>query len=277
MNKTYLMMIIAGLIVLGSLMSSAQAGMIIYSENFGNLVDQAPLVASDGNASLSFGANATIGDTNAAGDAAAGGIYASAGATSGLSTRNGVRGYTTVANAGFTTASGSVGQLHTHTANGFGVLSTGPITTVNGVGNQPTPIVLSSPAAGDIIRVEFDMYVQATRTLTTSLGVNWNLKDASFAVISFTDTWNDYANAMVGDVIAVQKDLTITEAMITAGLNSIGPQFTFGNNSGDVAVNTAFAQIDNFTVEHITAVPEPSSLALIGLGFIGVVVRRRRK
>ncbi len=259
---------------LGMAMTASSA--IIYSENFGSLVNQAPLVATNGSASTSFDANATIGDTNATGDAASGGIYASTGATSGLSTRNGIRGYTTVAHANFTTGSGSVGQLHTHTSGGFGVLSTGPITTVNLVANQPTPIVLTGPAAGDIIRVTFDMYVQAVRTTgTDNLAVNWNLKDSAFTVIGFADTWDDYKNASVGDVIAVQKDLTITAAMISAGLHSIGPQFTFGNAPGQIAFNTAFAQIDNYKIEHI-AIPEPSSLALIGLGMLGLSVRRRR-
>ncbi|MDP4721589.1 MAG: PEP-CTERM sorting domain-containing protein [Akkermansiaceae bacterium] len=264
-----------GAAFLGTAITSS-AAILLTSEDFGSLVDQAPLVASDGNASVSFGANAIIGDANAAGDAASGGIYSSAGAPSGLSTRNGIRGYTTVANVNFTTASGSVGQLHTHTAGGFGVLSTGPITTVGGAATQPTPLVLTTPAEGDIIRVTFDMYVQAVRTTgTDNLVVNWNLKDASFNVIAFADTWDDYKNASVGDLITVQKDLTITSDMISAGLDSVGPQFTFLNAPGQITINTAFAQIDNFKVEQI-AVPEPSSMALLGLGALGLMVRRRR-
>ncbi|MFC7338893.1 PEP-CTERM sorting domain-containing protein [Haloferula chungangensis] len=257
------------------LANTAQAA-ILYTENFDSLVDQAPLVASDGNASVSFAANATIGDTNAVGDAASGGIYMSTGAVSGLSTRNGIRGYTTVAHPNFTTGSGSVGQIHTHTAGGYGVISTGPIVNVGSLNNQPSPIVLTSPAAGDVIRVTFDMYVQAARvTGTDDLAVNWNLKDSAFNVIAFSDTWDDYKNAVDGELIAVQKDLLITSDMITAGLDSIGPQFTFGNASGQIALNTAFAQVDNFQIEHI-AVPEPSSMTLVGLGLFGLAARRRR-
>ena len=260
--------------LLGTAITSS-ATTILFSENFGTLVDQAPLVALDGDASVSFGANSTIGDTNAAGDTAAGGAYASTGAASGLSTRNAIRGYTTTPAAGFTTASGSVGQLHTHTANGFGVLSTGPITTVNSVANQPTPILVSV-TAGDVIRVTFDLYVQAVRipTATDTLAVNWNLKDASFNVIPFADTWDDYKNASVGSLISVTKDLTITSDMVSAGLASIGPQFNFGNAAGQILHNTAFAQVDNFEV---SIVPEPNTMAVLGFVCLSGLLARRRK
>ncbi|MBB6428712.1 PEP-CTERM sorting domain-containing protein [Algisphaera agarilytica] len=264
---------LAAVAVCAGFAGAAQAT-IIYSENFDDVAfpDQALQVAIDGNASVSFGANATIGDTNAAGD---GTPAASSGATSGLSTRNGTRGYITGADANFTSGSGNVGQLHSHTAGGFAVLSTGPIGTVNGVNNQPTPIAIT-PVAGDIYRVSFDMYKQADRLLTSSLGVNWNLKDAAFTVFAFPDTWDDFSTAAVGDTVAVVKDLVITQAMVDAGVTSFGPQFTFFNNpnGADMAVNTAYAQIDNFQIELIP-VPEPGSLVLLGLGGLALVARRR--
>ncbi|MEM9080300.1 MAG: PEP-CTERM sorting domain-containing protein [Verrucomicrobiota bacterium] len=249
-------------------------GVVIYSANFDSLPDQAPLVALDGSASVSFNANASIGDTNGTGDAAAGGIYASGGAN--LATRNGMRAYGTVDDANFSSASGGVGQLHTHTGGGFGVISTGPIANIGGVNNQPTPIAIA-PVVGDIYRVTFDMYVQEVRTLTSNLAVNWNLKDASFNVFSFSDTWNDYKDSSVGDVLSVTKELEITQAMVDAGVTSFGPQFTLftSPNGADLPTNTAFAQIDNFQIE-LFPVPEPSSMALLGLTF-GFFVTRRKK
>ena len=255
--------------------SMAVNAAVIYSANFDALPDQAPLVASDGNASVSFTANSNIGDTNAAGDDAAGGIYLSTGAN--LATRNGMRAYGTTPNVNFTTASGGVAQFHTHTAGGYGVLSVGPIASIGGAGNQPTPIEIT-PILGDTYRVTFDMYVQVTRIQTNNLVVNWNLKDAAFA--AFTDpnsTWNEYKNSSVGDVLSVTKDLVITQDIIDANVTSFGPQFTlFTNGNGaDIATNTAFGQIDNYQIEHMSTMPEPSTAFLSALAALGVLRRRR--
>lgn len=254
--------------------SLAANATVIYSANFDSLPDQAPLVASDGNASVSFNANASIGDTNASGDGASGGIYLSTGAN--LATRNGMRAYGTTPDVNFTTAAGGVGQFHTHTAGGFGVLSVGPIAFVGGAANQPTPIAIT-PVLGDIYRVTFDMYVQVTRIQTGNLAVNWNLKDGAFT--AFTEpnsTWDEYKDSSVGDVLSVTKDLVIDQTIIDANITSFGPQFTlFTNGNGaDIATNTAFGQIDNYQIEHI-AVPEPSSALLSALAALGILRRRR--
>lgn len=272
MKKVFFTFALASLFCLAS--ASTTQAVIVVSENFETgFVDQAPLVAADGNASDSFDANDEIGDTNTTGDAAFGGIYASPGVASALSTRNGTRGYMTAPATGFTLAGGSgVGQLHTHTGGGFGVLSVGPIATIGGVNNQPTPIVLSF-SEGDIVRVSFDLFIQANGT-DTSGGINWNIKDASFNVIPFSDSWNEFHTGAIGSQTNVSKDLTITADMISAGIDSVGPQFTFHNNSGNMAFNTAYAQIDNFQIEHIS-VPEPSSFAFLGLIAAGVYVRRK--
>ena len=255
----------------GFFYSSANADVILYSEDFDTQAypDQAPLVALDGDASVSFGANTTIGDTNATGDAAAGGIYMSTGAASGLATRNGTRGYITTADAGFTTGSGNVGQLHTHTSGGFAVLSVGPITQP---GNVVTPIPVSA-SAGDTFRVTFDLFVQAARTQNNSnLNMNWN---AGGATVGNT-TWTQYNGAVAGDVTAASIEFTVDAAQ-AASLTDLAPQLTHSWTSGDVPVNTAYWQIDNFVFEQITAVPEPTSLTLLGLGLVGIAARRRKK
>ncbi|MBK1832830.1 PEP-CTERM sorting domain-containing protein [Roseibacillus ishigakijimensis] len=257
-------------------LSSQAATSVIYSADFESLPDQAPLVTAEGNPWTSFNANSSIGDTNANGDAASGGIYASPGAN--LATRNGMRGYGTIADANFTSAAGKVGQLHTFNGGGFGVLSVGPITTVGGENNQPTPITIT-PVVGDIYRVTFDMYVQAIRSETSALAVNWNLKDASFAAYpTYNTTWDDYTNAGVGDVLSITQDLVITQAMVDDGITSFGPQFALFNantTEQNLPHNTAFAQVDNFQISHIT-IPEPSSMALLGLAG-GLLAFRRKK
>lgn len=63
---------------------------------------------------------------------------------------------------------------------------------------------------------------------------------------------------------------------ITGGDVSGGVTLQFNAATGADAGSTAQLFLDNVSVSTVSAVPEPGSLALIGLGSIGMLIRRRR-
>jgi hypothetical protein len=62
----------------------------------------------------------------------------------------------------------------------------------------------------------------------------------------------------------------ISRVRLTSGLNTIVSNGVLGNPDDDVVV------MDDFLYAEPTVVPEPSSLALLGLGVFGLLIGKRR-
>ncbi|QDT10933.1 PEP-CTERM sorting domain-containing protein [Planctomycetes bacterium K23_9] len=78
------------------------------------------------------------------------------------------------------------------------------------------------------------------------------------------DLWTGTTKNQTG-----QTQSTQTGGLPTGGVDSL-IMTTFNNQDG-----SAFT-FDNMSFNTITAVPEPSSFALLGIGMLGIVARRRR-
>lgn len=127
-------------------------------------------------------------------------------------------------------------------------------------------------AAGEEVLVSFDIFSQADNTgvmranvdLIFDMGLGTETSARLFSGDYPYQAANQFQTVALPAYAAASDFSTVTLAFNGEGLNGNGGVLNrIGNTSG----------LDNVVVE---VIPEPSTLALIGLGLLGVALRRRR-
>lgn len=222
----------------------------------------------------------------------------------GLLTLTGTSSYT-----GFTTVSGgrlsvngslgstAVSVLGTAELGGSGSIG-GPVSVAAGGTLSPGNSIASlatgttSFASGATFEYEYDSSnLGALGTAADLLVVNGGLSIASGALVTFADLAGLAAQPFVEDTTIfalINYSGSWNGGLFTYGSTELtdGSRFLVGAQEWEIDYNrTSSAGIDNFTGDYlpsssfvtITAVPEPSTLVLMGLGVVGAAVLRRRR
>jgi len=166
--------------------------------------------------------------------------------------------------AGFTTGSGNVVQVSSST-NAFSALGVAPDS-----GNLRT---FSQTPSTTPYSFTFDLYIpNALAVPVGSVQPRFTLDGAGPAT-GPSNGLTDTSSQQTGPgTFVVSYTGTIGDFGLTTDANEFRPFFSFDQGGAEV---TGLAFIDNFEVT-IGVVPEPASLALLGLGATALVARRRR-
>lgn len=150
------------------------------------------------------------------------------------------------------------------------------ISSVRWVNDSSFGDVLKVDASGGAGWVNFDTLPPASSTFKiTSVSFKWLVFDATSGVDFGLDAWDDVTEAWHTNVFSVSG--------VNDGSSGNSGLITF-NSSWQVTAlqyhdsGSLDVGIDNLTVnDNRTAVPEPMSLLLLGLGLLGIGVARRKK
>ena len=132
----------------------------------------------------------------------------------------------------------------------------------------------ASAGTGDILSADGNAPV--VFTVTAGVGQTVTLESLTFDRVGGSDTIIEFqeAGATVGSGVTLNSNTDFVVALAAPVIIGSGQtkSFTFNLNSG--ALNTSI-NIDDITLNG-TVVPEPSSTALLGLGGLALILRRRR-
>lgn len=189
--------------------------------------------------------------------------------TTGFRTRNSLNAEVVNPDMAFGTASGNALQLRTNSTAtaGFGAIS--PVSAIS----------LPSLNINDIIRVSFDMLIQAVPASSTTVEFQLRPNSVNDGVNEYD--FVDLHSGTVGDVVSVSADFLVNGTTLPTTISSINTFLHFEGTNNNFAADTDIAQIDNLNFSLIrssVSTPEPSSFAfLVALGGAGYVRRRRQK
>ncbi|TWT76758.1 PEP-CTERM motif protein [Planctomycetes bacterium CA13] len=153
------------------------------------------------------------------------------------------------------------------------------------------PTYLRAVASGDTGNLDYtDIGTGTFSSGGTSVGTDWNFGTAAhFDIVATLTAVGDGADgtttsaAGVIDVFVDGTQTVFAQAMSFPGGGGAGAGSTvidgfalWANADATAATTTNRVLIDNVVVS-VTAVPEPSTFALLGLGSLGLVASRRRR
>lgn len=142
-------------------------------------------------------------------------------------------------------------------------------------GNVTLAAGTSLEASGGTLAIDGDLTLNDTTTVSLTLGAGGLLDFDAIAVSGNADI-NDADLAVTLDPGTVLNVGDTFEFLTATGGSGTFGTLTFTNPSHPDLAGVIDVASNNYTLR-ITAVPEPSSMALLGVAAVGAVVRRRRR